>query len=147
MCVDVHTGVPFSHMYLSTVSMWPHVTFFAAVCAVLCGMKRCTPVFGEGTFDPPDVAICSTWSHEPTDGLCSASTTSRRQAGLKNGVLAGSCPPRVLPTTSLGRSARTNAPHEGCTHAGPGRTRRFRAHSQHRTQSVFMHGSVAKQPY
>ena len=95
----------------------------------------------------PDVAICSTWSHEPTDGLCSASTTSRRQAGLKNGVLAGSCPPRVLPTTSLGRSARTNAPHEGCTHAGPGRTRRFRAHSQHRTQSVFMHGSVAKQPY
>ena len=31
--------------------------------------------------------------------------------------------------------------------AGPGRTRRFRAHNQHRTQSVFMHGSAAMQPY
>ena len=79
-------------------------------------------------------------------GSCVA-TTSRRSAGLKRSVLAGSRPPSALPTTSLGRSAHTNAPHEGCTHAGPGRTRRFRAQSQHRIQSVFMHGSAAKQPY
>ena len=34
---------------------------------------------------------------------------------LKSSVLAGSRPPRALPKTSLGRSAHTNAPHDGYT--------------------------------
>ena len=47
--------------------------------------------------------------------------------------MAGSRPPRALPTTSLGRSAHTNAPHEGYTLRCRHYDEAHRAHNQHRT--------------
>ena len=117
----------------------------------------------------PDVAIRFTWSHEPTDASGAplrdvpgpadgraaiskktASATVHRPPAVVAGsfipsiasvtrTLTAAAQTRVLPTTSLGRYAHTNAPHEGCTptRRSPGRTRRFRPHSQHRTQTAF----------
>ena len=68
---------------------------------------------------------------------------------LKRSVLAGSRPPSALPTASLGRFAHTNAPHSGCTHAGPGRTRRFQGPSpqptSHRERNHACRGGNAAQ--
>ena len=91
------------------------------------------------------------WPHEPPAEnqylSFEAHPRSRRRRDLKRSVLAGLRPPSALPTASLGRFPLTNTPHKGCTHAGAGRTRRYRAPSQHRKQSVIMHGSAARQPY
>ena len=95
LSVPLYLGLQFLH--LANVAYCAHDSSKSSI-GIACGSSR-EPSDGHsyffhletaithkhnGMLCSPDVAIylLSTWSHEPTDGLCSASTTSRRQAGL-----------------------------------------------------------------
>ena len=123
----------YSSVTSKQISWSTHRRFKGTVSAcsfVWCARPRPTHAPGGPTRRGPAARVRSledtrlalvTRDHAPAMSrrLCSASTTFRRQAGLEDGILAGSCPPSVLPTTSLGRSAHTStaAPHDGTTAA------------------------------
>ena len=67
-------------------------------------------------FSPiPRLAFRACWSRVGAWSPDATRSAGPPRRDLKSSVLAGSCPPRALPKTSLGRSAHTNAPHDGCT--------------------------------
>ena len=94
------------------------------------------------------VVFCSAGDREPASSATRRVSWSRSSATLKKASWRARArqAPFLRPLWG-GLNTRTRPTRAAYTRARVVRGERFRAHNQHRMQSVFMHGSAAMQPY